>query len=428
MKIFDPSSTVRVGDSFRLPLYCSEPGSVVVTSSDEGVASVASPVTVGGSRTYRMNNRVGDGHCYGPGPETAQRNPCTIYCTVPFNKIQNINAYGRYNYALQIARNYNKVHGGYTNYYISTYRPAGNSNYLTLTFYISLTKITAPTFYALNIASGLSTLSKILRIVITINGTALKVNTSIDGAAPVEVSATMAETITDVCDNSTLLIADGSEFAHWSSVITGTDFTDLVRYGTIPAGANCVYLANEETGNTLFDTSGNLRDSTLDADATYPSTGISRVSTDDPGDPVQPYQYIDVLAQGVGTTTITARRRRNGVPYRTPALPDAEVYEETTYVLTVAAATAFEQSTVQLMIYADRDGTATITMDNAIIAFPASVPVVEGKNQVSGLVTGSGTCNVTVTLDGVSDVTTFDVEEILTRIKTGPRQIYGVYL
>jgi hypothetical protein len=97
-------------------------------------------------------------------------------------------------------------------------------------------------------------------------------------------------------------------------------------------------------------------------------------------------------------------------------------------VLTVAAATAFEQSTVQLMIYADRDGTATITMDNAIIAFPASVPVVEGKNQVSGLVTGSGTCNVTVTLDGVSDVTTFDVEEILTRIKTGPRQIYGVYL
>jgi hypothetical protein len=238
----------------------------------------------------------------------------------------------------------------------------------------------------------------------------------------------MAETITDVCDNSTLLIADGSEFAHWSSVITGTDFTDLVRYGTIPAGANCVYLANEETGNTLFDTSGNLRDSTLDADATYPSTGISRVSTDDPGDPVQPYQYIDVLAQGVGTTTITARRRRNGVPYRTPALPDAEVYEETTYVLTVAAATALEQATVQLMIYADRDGTATIAMDNPIIAFPASVPVVEGKNQVSGLVTGSGTCDVTVTLDGVSDVTTFDVEEILTRIKTGPRQIYGVYL
>ena len=421
---------------------------VFFNSTEPGTVTAAAPgctfpdgaeIEIEGTRVWRMNNRAGDGHCYGPGPETAQRNPCTIYCTVPFNKIQTINAYARYNYALQIARNYDKTSGVYTNWFISTYRPNGNSNYLTLTFIISQTKTSAPTTISLNVSLGLLTLSKILRIVVTINGTSLKINTSIDGAAPVETSGTLAWTIADVCDNSTLLIADGSEFAHWSSVITGTDFTNLVRYGTIPAGANCVYLANEESGNTLFDTSGNLRDSTLNADAAYPSTGISRDFTDDPGDPVVPASSIRVtIPAGVASpVTLTLSRPRQGVPSRAT---DEERFETTTGTITLT--TEAETITIgpdvtcqvlgypqsfDLMIASNYDGSCAVVSNNAALVPTSPVTISNGVAVCACTVTADVTA-ATVTATGpggdtdTCEVTVSEVPETIIPVKIGPSQ------
>jgi len=126
---------------------------------------------------------------------------------------------------------------------------------------------------------------------------------------------------------------------------------------------------------------------------------------------------VPMIASATGTYTITATKiDQNGV------------VTTTTTDVTVLPALSTEQSTAQLMIYASIAGTATIAMDNPIIGFPATAAVVAGKNQISGTVTGSGTCNVTVTLDGASNTTQFIVENITTMAKAGPSQQYQVYL
>ena len=426
MKIFDPSTTVRVGDSFRLPLYCSEPGSVVVTSSDEGVASVGSPVTVAGTREYRLDGRGGD---YLAIPSVGQdREDVTWFLTIDWDQVPGDYATANFIYnVIPLIGSYRIDGVNRDNWSFGARRFSGNTYGL---------------LYADSLDSGQNT-AAVASPVFTGAATGVErwAMTKAAGGAYVIYRVSRAGSVASGTRNSTgtmggsevLVMQSGVNAAKILRVASSAELDAWFSAGTVPStNQEFNYAGGHEIvsgAQKIWDSSGNNYDLTDALTVTnWQSPGMTIRNVDSPGDPVQPYQYIDVLAQGVGTTTITARRRRNGVPYRTPALPDAEVYEETTYVLTVAAATAVEQSTVQLMIYADRDGTATISMDNPIIDFPASVPVVEGKNQVSGLVTGSGTCNVTVTLDGVSDVTTFDVEEILTRIKTGPRQIYQVYL
>ena len=428
MKIFDPSTTVRVGDAIRLPLYCSEPGSVIVTSSDEGVASVGSPVTVGGSRTWRNGLKQGE-HLTREGASSANRLDVSFCFEVDKNVYDGeANSIG--GGACSVFGNMLRDNWNRDNYrfWYAPYLFSFRFKYLESANSGANTSDRGTLFEA-----SQATLQTPFRFIVELTQSDLKINTyhTDTFGTPKTILSRIAGTTGTMGGTETLFITKGIKVAKFERLLTEQERSNYVTGNVLPPNALFSFQGEHEiikTNPVFWDSSGTLDLTNVSSLRGWPTAAASGDYTDTPGDPVQPYQYIDVLAQGVGATTITARRRRNGVPYRTPALPDAEVYEETTYVLTVAAATALEQATVQLMIYADRDGTATIAMDNPIIAFPASVPVVEGKNQVSGLVTGSGTCDVTVTLDGVSDVTTFDVEEILTRIKTGPRQIYQVYL
>ena len=314
--------------------HTTDPGTFAVTYPT-GITGPAT-VTAAGSRKYEMMNRSGDGHCYGDADSTKQRDPCTIYCAIPFVKIQKMNAYWRYNYALQVCQSYKKSNAALVNYFISFYRPNGYANYLSMTFYMSKDNSTNAALWSTNVAVGLNTLVDSLRIALTISGRSVKLNTSIDNAAPVEVSTTLAYDLVGTVGDEALLLCDCSEYAHWSSVITGTDFTNLVRYGTIPAGANVVYLGNEESGNVLYDTSGNLRDSTLDADSTYPSTGIARIFTDTGFTSPLVEVPITIAADcTAGAKSITLRRTRVGIPARVPALPDAVVYDDGVVPVTI---------------------------------------------------------------------------------------------
>ena len=98
MNIFPPSTTVHAGDVVQLPFYCSEPGTVTMTSSDETVATVAGSVVVAGSRTWRYMGSGGD-YLARYGSEGNGRSNVTFFIkfdtsrTLPMTKGSAIGAY-----------------------------------------------------------------------------------------------------------------------------------------------------------------------------------------------------------------------------------------------------------------------------------------------------------------------------------------------
>lgn len=427
MNIFAPSNTVRVGDVIQLPFYCSEPGDVVFTSSDESVAVVESGKTVTGTRVWR--NGLKHGQYLARANCLQQRDTFAIFLEIDTENLPRVSAATstvlyhnqtmigsiradaarRWNWGLQLTQT-------------SLNNPAQSNIYWR--YVQSNTSASAESL--LVSAAYAHSESSALRLIMTCDGTAIDfywtTGTSANSAHP---AGRTAPTGTMGGDEFFFIATPGKYAKMEGSLPSQAQREAFMSACTLPAGLAASYQGGheiDESAPVFWDTSGNNLDLSA-VDVTYwPPAAASGDYTDDPGDPVVPYTSFQVVAQSVGTSTITARRRRNGVPYRTPPLSDAEVYEETTYNLTVEAPLASEQSVLQLMIYADRDGTATISMDNPIIDFPASVAVVEGKNQVSGIATGSGTCNVTVEMNGSSSVTTFNIEEIVTVVSSGPPQ------
>jgi hypothetical protein len=427
MNIFAPSNTVRVGDVIQLPFYCSEPGDVVFTSSDETVAVVESGITVAGTRVWRNGLKHGQ-YLAREGASTAARESQTFLFRVRTADLI-----------------YTPVAAAYTpnrQYYLQNNRmDAGrrmNWGFLLCTQNLSVSGTTGHQFFVIvglsQTSSAVDTYmySSIYYVSLVQRGGYINIAfTMTTGASKTYVGNLTNVTNSTITFSGTMggveyLTQNGPiEWAKYNSILSNATLTDFLENDVWPSGQVIAIKGGHEidpTAPVFWDTSGNNLDLSAVNVPYWPEAAASGDYTDDPGNPVVPYTSFQVVAQSVGTSTITARRRRNGVPYRTPPLSDAEVYEETTYNLTVEAPLASEQSVLQLMIYADRDGTATISMDNPIIDFPASIAVVEGKNQVSGIATGSGTCNVTVEMNGSSSVTTFNIEEIVTVVSSGPPQ------
>lgn len=423
MKIYAPSTSVHVGDSVALPMYCSEPGSVVCTSSNPLVAQVVSPVVIAGTRTWR--NGLKHGQYLARANCLQSRDNCAFFIKLRGQDLiaDGVTAYTYTQYPIAMSRDFSVANRSNWKLLLHLYR-AGTAYFHPSVRYVQSFRNDATEVLYTGYNPLLYSLPDEIRLIITLSGTVVSwygtTGTAADSTASrTAPSGTMGGTeIMAILFPCSLAKMEGA-------LPSQAQREAFCQNGTLPAGLAASYQGGHEiveSAPVFWDSAGTLDLSAVNAQL-WPLAAASGSFTDSPG--VVPYSSISVIPLAAGTTTITATRQRFGVPARASL---AEREESTTYVLTVLPALMSEQSTAQLMIYASIAGTATIAMDNPIIGFPASVPVVEGKNQVSGLVTGSGTCNVTVTLDGVSDVTTFDVEEILTRIKTGPRQIYGVYL
>ncbi len=423
IKIHAPSTTVRVGDIVQLPLTCSEPGDVVITSSNEAVAVVSSPVTIQGTRTWR--NGLKHGQYLARANCLQARDNVTICIEYDERKIGEPNTDANVESQVSlILRNHRIDAVQRINWAIGLwmFRVATNSVIVRPGYFQSATNASAQIAYYC-ITNTTHTVAGIRRFLVFLsgdktywcnNGTGTAYDQTVNRTAPV---GTMGGTeIISIHRECKACIFPGE--------MSQAQREAFCQSGTFPAGATAQWLGGHEIDPTtpvFWDTSGNNYD-LYDYDMIYTGSYEASASgdyADDPLNPVVPYSVINISPLAAGTTTITTRRRRQGVPDRAS---DGEKYEEDTYLLTVADALVAEQATVQLMIYASIAGTATIAMDNPIIDFPASVAVVEGKNQISGAVLGAGTCNVTVTLDGQSSVTQFIVDEITTVIAAGPPQ------
>jgi hypothetical protein len=425
MNIFAPSNTVRVGDVIQLPFYCSEPGDVVFTSSDETVAVVESGITVAGTRVWR--NGLKHGQYLARANCLQSRDTFALFAEIDTRSIPRTNTYTNNTYAnIDVIGSVRADASRRWNWCLQVLQSSGlNASLPWYVWHYLQSNTSSVSESLLSSLQHYYTLNTTIRLIVTCEGTAVNfywtTGTSADSAHPTGRTAPTGT----MGGSEFFFIAVPGKFAKLEgSLPSQAQREAFISSGTLPPGLAASYQGGHEiveSAPVFWDTAG-TNDLTKTNVQYWPPAAASGDYTDDPGDPVVPYTSFQVVAQSVGTSTITARRRRNGVPYRTPPLSDAEVYEETTYNLTVEAPLASEQSVLQLMIYADRDGTATISMDNPIIDFPASVAVVEGKNQVSGIATGSGTCNVTVEMNGSSSVTTFNIEEIVTIVSSGPPQ------
>lgn len=427
LKIHAPSTTVRVGDIVQLPLTCTEPGDVVITSSDESVAVVSTPVTIADAGPYVplfdpfyyvaeygvrgqfygipyigcMTPEVENFACLNVLPDNTRRFSLAvrlkIYQWVTTDPIIGVGPLTgtTYSHMMLITSSGNQL----LFYYYTTAGGSksvntsallvNDSNWYDYVFNVFFDRNTN-TGYVEGWRNGVYTAKSTTMI----DGT-WEPGYFLAGAFSkfLICPSTKKLEIRDVyVSNDTLWTQTEVDAYHAGTVIDSSKYTlhwPCEKNTELP-----YYIENDTKNNMPLSFNG-------------PPSYVTWVPKTPPADPYNPYTSIPISPLSSGDTTITATH------------PNGEV---DTYLLTVEDALVVEQATVQLMIYASIAGTATIAMDNPIIDFPASVAVVEGQNQISGTVIGSGTCNVTVTLDGQSSVTQFIVDEITTVIAAGPPQ------
>jgi hypothetical protein len=433
MNIFPPSTTVHAGDVVQLPFYCSEPGTVVVTSSDETVATVAGSVVIPEAGPYipifsnhrtsydalgQYDKQRSGGIATGPNP----------YCLAG----QDIDKVGNIKY-FNVAFRFYIYQTGYNSWHniISVDMPSSsiatcnwavlhNTSGLQYPYFIwrnvqNTAYYTQAPSYKLNAGVWYDIIWRYEFDTVTRLGV-LKYNSNIH--SPWTYNLTDLHEIgyyieyghdktfsVNLCN---YYYGKGSVYdimicnnAQW----TDQDVDNYINKDPIDSSKYTLYWPLKKITDQPYLVDYD-RKNNIPLYVNGPHPNLTWVAHPDYAPaPYEPYTVIPTSALQPGTTLITATHA-NG--------------ETTTYTLTVAEALDNEQDFAQLMIYADRDGTALITMDNPIIDFPASVSVNEGKNQVAGEIIGSGTCNVTVTLNGVTDTTQFTIEGITTYVGISP--------
>jgi hypothetical protein len=207
-----------------------------------------------------------------------------------------------------------------------------------------------------------------------------------------------------------LLLSNFIKFARYGFELTDEQTADWIADGIFPAGSTVNYLVNEEEGCRAYDYSGNNYDSEVDIEPIYGRNRIFREGAEDVLDPVIKQNKYTIIVKGVGTATIRARRRKQGVPDRAP---DNEKYEEVfSTVIVSSTSPVIKVGPVQTVvgrlldnpkaychITADREGTVNITCDRTIIDFPLTAvigPTLE--TTIEGDILQSGDCDVTAVM------------------------------
>lgn len=422
-----------VGPYTSPTIYSEHPGTVYLTSSDPGVASVDASVVIPGTRVWR--NGLKHGQYLARDSVLQARENCAFFIELQKSNVgpsrigaiasamdtqwlaQSVrgDASARINWA--IGWNYNNAGTDLFRFAWGQSNTSGSSS----------TAVLASGYADF---SGLST----IRIIITprsLPDTLIDIYTTTGTSADYAFTRS-ATTFGTMGGSEYVDIQFPCKFAKMEGGLPSQAQREaFMASGTLPSGLAASYQGGHEiveSAPVFWDTSGNNLDLTAVDVPYWPEAAASGDYTDDPLDPVVPFQPFTITPNSVGTFTITARRRRQGVPDRAP---DDEKYETTSETFTITEMPDEVTQYVRLLITTNREGTVDITSsDPLVVTFPASVVVGPTlQYEVLGTVVGAGTSTVTTEMDGtVLATTTVTIEAEPTWIKAGPAQEYLVYL
>lgn len=408
-------------------IHSENPGTVYLTSSDPSIASVENSVIVPGTRAWRRGIAQGFNGPVGASAATASRDSVTICFDVDVTDfVDNYQNYSnQINPVLPIAQSYSEGGSGNLLNWGFAIRTA-NRAVTAATHQLIYSQTTAPPVAgAVGSVRNLSLFDGFARFVVTLDDVTItvywhngisKLSNIVGRSAP-----------TGNVANPIFAIYGAQRFAYFNSVLAD-DATgvDVWLAGNCPASPVVYYPCNEEVPDSIaaapYDSSTNIYDGIFSGDATYPLTSAPRTYTDDPLDPVVPYQAFTVTPNSTGTFTITARRRRYGVPDRAT---DEEKWEETSETFTIVSMPSETTEYVRLLISTSQEGVVDIvSSDPLVVTFPSSVSVGPTLQfEVLGTVVGAGTSTITTSMDGTElGTTTVTIEDAPTVIHSGPDQ------
>jgi hypothetical protein len=401
-----------VGPYTSPTIYSEHPGIVELTSSDPSVASVDASVTIEGTRVWAANNqkwtdgfnvpaagahaiRMRDNCTIGFFIDTAMVQNSPIFMAPEKHLVSNYLTYRRINWHFDLRRI--------------------TDTQVTLNYSQSNMDGTNESTFAF--ANRLAYGSKHL-VIVTFSGDTL--TRYLNNNTPEDTLTRTAPT--GVHDNPYCRIYSAGNLYYWGSVLSSADIALFMAGSATSAAPIVAYALDEEGTAKAYDDSTNAYDGVYDLDATYPASQIVRDYTDDPGDPVIPFQPFTITPNSVGTFTITARRRRQGVPDRAT---DEEKYETTSETFTITEMPAEVVQYVRLLITTSTPGTVDIaSSDPSVVTFPSSIVVGPTlQYEVLGTVVGAGTSTITTSMGGaILDTTTVTIEDTPTVIEAGPNQ------
>jgi hypothetical protein len=413
-----------VGPYTSPTIYSENPGIVELTSSDPSVASVDASVVIPGTRVWRNGLKYGQ-YLAREGASTAARVGVAWYIEInPYDYLISTKSASRSAYYL-LAANQKWDAGEKINWAIRFNSQTGSSYhpYWALAPILDWSIIIGTGYQCPYSASIKIYDNTPRRYIIEYDGTYVAfyhtTGTTYDARSAFTFAGTMGG------DEKLIVTGPHNIFAKSHYIPSQAQREAFMASGTLPAGLAASYQGGHEidpTAPVFWDTSGNNLDLS-DVDVLgWPPAAASGDYTDDPGDPVVPFQPFTITPNSTGTFTITARRRRQGVPDRAT---DEEKYETTSETFTITEMPAEVVQYVRLLITTSTQGTVDIaSSDPAVVTFPASVVVGPTlQYEVLGTVVGAGTSIITTSMGGaVLDTTTVTIEAEPTVVKCGPSQ------
>jgi uncharacterized protein YndB with AHSA1/START domain len=412
-----------VGPYTSPTIYSEHPGIVELTSSDPSVASVDASVVIPGTREYRLDGRGGDYLAY---PGVGQdREDVTWLFEVDFSRTANAktstaSSFPVYPIAMSVRQDIDRR----TNWYIGFRRYLSWINdTLGIIVTDSLDNLTGDAIYITYNLIYVTPPGRIKFALTKATGGAYALHWGIRGPL---TSGTHNSTGT-MGGDEVLILNQAVQLSKISRICDNAELDAWFGAGSVVPATNreFAYLGNHEIIESvpvIYESADPPHDLYAYTVNRWQAPGMSVAYTDDPGNPVVPFQPFTITPNSTGTFTITARRRRQGVPDRAT---DEEKYETTSETFTITEMPAEVVQYVRLLITTSTQGTVDIaSSDPAVVTFPASVVVGPTlQYEVLGTVVGAGTSTITTSMGGaVLDTTTVTIEDTPTVIEAGPPQ------
>jgi hypothetical protein len=412
-----------VGPYTSPTIYSEHPGIVELTSSNPSVASVDASVVIPGTREYRLDGRGGDYLAY---PGVGQdREDVTWLFEVDFSRTANTktslgSSFPHYPIASCVRQDTDRR----TNWaiYFRRYLSGANDT-LGIVVYDSLDNLTAGAIYlTYNYVYAIAP-ARVKFALTKAAGGAYALHWGVRG--PI-ASGTRNSTGT-MGGDEVLILNQAVQLSKISRICDNAELDAWFGTGSAVPATNreFAYLGNHEIIESvpvIYDSADPPHDLYAYTVNRWQAPGMSADYTDDPGNPVVPFQPFTITPNSTGTFTITARRRRQGVPDRAT---DEEKYETTSETFTITEMPQEVVQYVRLLITTSTPGTVAIaSSDPAVVTFPSSIVVGPTlQYEVLGTVIGAGTSTITTSMGGaVLDTTTVTIEDTPTVIEAGPNQ------
>jgi len=366
--------TLKIIGPYSSPtLYSSEPGRVYLTSSDPSIATVPEYVDVPGNRNYRVyNSRYGEATKGNAtiNAATAGRDQVSICMAYDLKNSEAMTRHLKAFYSPTLAMSMQANATNRMNWAFGIYHYNENQSYFR--YRQSVDNATIGADYACGAIGngGIFINRHRIKMVWVLDGTTVYIYWKYLDYALVEQSRSFArlQPIGTMGDDVLAMIGC-EDFAYYNRKLDANERASYYA-GTFPSDTVCAYPMNEETGVKHYDLYG-ANDTELGIDQTY---GFANVSLDNRNFgpnrfaidtvPVEPWQAFSLTPLQEGEVTITATRRRQGVPDRAS---EVEKFETATAEFEIIFTHGKDFNRLQSVVLANHDGLEPV--EDMTIAF-----------------------------------------------------------